>query len=188
MNARVMTHCGPRHGEESGYILVVTIFVLVLLLLLFTMMFNRVNNNTDMSSAIFWRTQSIMAANAAVPDLEQAISAAADNAPLEYHAGGLPAWYQDVSPQNVVAPVFSTWENCQTQSATSGANCYAITNNGFSIKEIVQPTGLSNAYVCGSAGLNAVFYNVYIQATPVSGSGRAQSGAVVQVVYRMCVK
>ena len=175
-------------GEESGYILVVTIFVMILMLLLFVAFYSRISNNTDMSAATFWHDKSIMAANTALPALELAINAAAQNGPLEYESSALPSWYQNVPYNQVTAPVFSTWTNCASQSLTSGKNCYTYSTNGFNISEIVQPTGLHNQYVCGASGLEAVYYNVYINALPVNNQTNGQAGAVVQTVYRLCVK
>jgi Tfp pilus assembly protein PilX len=176
------------NNEESGYILVITVFVMVLMLLLFIAFFARISNNTDMSSATFWHDKSILAADTALPALELAINMAAKNGPLEYESTSLPAWYQNIAYNQVTAPVFSTWKNCASQSLTSGQNCYRYTANGFNISEIVQPTGLHNQYVCGASGIEAVYYNVYVDALPINNIKNGQSGAVIQAVYRLCVK
>jgi hypothetical protein len=176
------------NSDESGYVLIITVFFLVLSLLLFIAFYARINNNTDMSSAVFWHDQSVMAANQAVPIIERGINVQANGTPLEYQSGTLPAWYQNVSSINVIAPTFSTWKNCATAGLNSGKNCLEYQNGGFDIKAIVQPTGIHNQYVCGASGVNAIYYNVYVDAVPVDNKSDGGSGSVIQSVYRLCVK
>ena len=189
----------PSAARQRGSILLYSLVALLLMFLGVLFAMRGSLNDTALTDHYSQRQKNVQASDLALQaiissDLQPYAAAATE---LEVAASGQ-SWFFNAQPAQMVgsANASSYWCSCMAASAgtsttgcgwggTTTPTCAALPKlaGGQTAWFFVQPTGRSDGSGCGTSGMTAVYYDIWIH----TADPRSQVWADTESVYRLCV-
>lgn len=187
MDARPLSVRTPRRRRQRGEIMLLTLVALLVCLIGLIYAMRETIITTLISGNNLAKQKDVQANDVALRMVEDLITNVYAGQALELSASDQ-TWFRDVQPTAVPAPAppdAAYWANCVGAAAASRcaemALPAAVQPAGAVARVVVQPTGRTDATVCGLS-LLAVYYDIYLYVQEPS----LTTFATTHTVFKLC--
>lgn len=187
MGAPPVSTARPRRQRQRGEIMLITLVALLVCLIGLIYAMRETIITTLVSGNNLAKQKDVQANDVALRMVEDLVTAAYNGQALELSAGN-ELWFRDVQPTSVPPPAppsAAYWATCVGGGVTTRCAELALPAGvqpvGSVARVVVQPTGRTDATICGLS-LLAIYYDVYIYVQEPS----LATFATTHTVFKLC--